>query len=268
MRTLGLIGAGNMGSAILRGMLDAGYVKASQMVVCDASRRRMEELSEEIPGAIYCDEPIDLVEQCDMVILALKPHQIQSLLDNIRQALDGKAIISIAAGWTTDMLAQALEDTTATYLRVMPNTPAMVGEGMTALCDDTTFSKDDFDFAKGIFDAVGRTVVLPERLFDGVVAISGSSPAYIFMLIEAMADAGVKEGLPRTCAYEMAAQSVLGSALMVLSSGTHPASLKDAVCSPGGTTIEAVEVLERKGFRAAVMDAMGACAEKSRQMSR
>lgn len=268
MRTLGLIGAGNMGSAILRGMLDAGYVKASQMVVCDASRRRMEELSEEIPGAIYCDEPIDLVEQCDMVILALKPHQIQSLLDNVRQALDGKAIISIAAGWTTDMLAQALEDTTATYLRVMPNTPAMVGEGMTALCDDTTFSKDDFDFAKGIFDAVGRTVVLPERLFDGVVAISGSSPAYIFMLIEAMADAGVKEGLPRTCAYEMAAQSVLGSALMVLSSGTHPASLKDAVCSPGGTTIEAVEVLERKGFRAAVMDAMGACAEKSRQMSR
>ncbi len=268
MRTLGLIGAGNMGSAILRGMLDAGYVKASQMVVCDASRRRMEELSEEIPGAIYCDEPIDLVEQCDMVILALKPHQIQSLLDNVRQALDGKAIISIAAGWTTDMLAQALEDTTATYLRVMPNTPAMVGEGMTALCDDTTFSKDDFDFAKGIFDAVGRTVVLPERLFDGVVAISGSSPAYIFMLIEAMADAGVKEGLPRACAYEMAAQSVLGSALMVLSSGTHPASLKDAVCSPGGTTIEAVEVLERKGFRAAVMDAMGACAEKSRQMSR
>lgn len=268
MRTLGLIGAGNMGSAILRGMLDAGYVKASQMVVCDASRRRMEELSEEIPGAIYCDEPLDLVEQCDMVILALKPHQIQSLLDNVRQALDGKAIISIAAGWTTDMLAQALEDTTATYLRVMPNTPAMVGEGMTALCDDTTFSKDDFDFAKGIFDAVGRTVVLPERLFDGVVAISGSSPAYIFMLIEAMADAGVKEGLPRACAYEMAAQSVLGSALMVLSSGTHPASLKDAVCSPGGTTIEAVEVLERKGFRAAVMDAMGACAEKSRQMSR
>lgn len=268
MRTLGLIGAGNMGSAILRGMLDAGYVKASQVMVCDASRRRMEELSEEIPGAIYCDEPIDLVEQCDMIILALKPHQIQSLLDDVRQALDGKAIISIAAGWTTDMLAQALEDTTATYLRVMPNTPAMVGEGMTALCDDTTFSKDDFDFAKGIFDAVGRTVVLPERLFDGVVAISGSSPAYIFMLIEAMADAGVKEGLPRACAYEMAAQSVLGSALMVLSSGTHPASLKDAVCSPGGTTIEAVEVLERKGFRAAVMDAMCACAEKSRQMSK
>lgn len=268
MRTLGLIGAGNMGSAILRGMLDANYVKASQVVVCDTSRRRMEELSEEVPSATYCDSAIDLVSQCDMIILAVKPHYIQGVLDEVREALDGKAIISIAAGWTVSMLADALDGTTATYLRVMPNTPAMVGEGMTALCDDTTFSKDDFAFAKGIFDAVGRTVIMPERLFDGVIAISGSSPAYIFMLIEAMADAGVREGIPRACAYEMAAQSVLGSALMVLSSGTHPASLKDAVCSPGGTTIEAVEELERKGFRAAIMDAMGVCAEKSRQMSK
>lgn len=268
MRTLGLIGAGNMGSAILRGMLDANYIKASQVVVCDTSRRRMEELSEEVPSATYCDSAIDLVSQCDMIILAVKPHYIQGVLDEVREALDGKAIISIAAGWTVSMLADALDGTTATYLRVMPNTPSMVGEGMTALCDDTTFSKDDFSFAKGIFDAVGRTVIMPERLFDGVIAISGSSPAYIFMLIEAMADAGVREGIPRACAYEMAAQSVLGSALMVLSSGTHPASLKDAVCSPGGTTIEAVEELERKGFRAAIMDAMGVCAEKSRQMSK
>ena len=153
-------------------------------------------------------------------------------------------------------------------MRVMPNTPALVGEGMTALCESSTFSREDFDFAKGIFDSIGKTKILPERLFDGVVAISGSSPAYVYMMIEAMADAGVKEGLPRRDAYEMAAQSVLGSALMVLSSGTHPAALKDAVCSPGGTTIEAVEELERKGFRAAIMDAMGICAEKSRNMSR
>lgn len=268
MRRLGLIGAGNMGSAILRGMLDANYIKASQVVVCDSSRRRMEELADEFPSATYCDSAIDLVAQCDMIILAVKPYFIQGVIDDVRDALDGKAVISIAAGWTVAMLAEALAGTTATYLRVMPNTPAMVGEGMTALCDDSTFSKDDFAFAKGIFDAVGRTVILPERLFDGVIAISGSSPAYVYMMIEAMADAGVKEGIPRACAYEMAAQAVLGSALMVLSSGTHPASLKDAVCSPGGTTIEAVEELERKGFRAAVMDAMGACAEKSRQMSK
>jgi len=177
-------------------------------------------------------------------------------------------VLSIAAGWTVSMLEKAMEGSGATILRVMPNTPALVGEGMTALCDESTFSKEDFDYAKGIFDAIGKTRVLPERLFDGVVAISGSSPAYVYMMIEAMADAGVKEGLPRVYAYEMAAQSVLGSALMVLSSGTHPAALKDAVCSPGGTTIEAVEELERKGFRAAIMDAMKVCAEKSRQMSK
>ena len=268
MRKLGLIGAGNMGSAILRGVLDAGYLKQNQIVVCDASRRKMEELSKELPSVVYCDNPADLLAQVDMVILAVKPHFIQDVIDEIREELNGKAVISIAAGWTVSMLAEALENTGASYLRVMPNTPAMVGEGMTALCDDSNFSRDDFAFAKGIFDAVGRTVILPERLFDGVIAISGSSPAYVFMMIEAMADAGVKEGLPRSCAYEMAAQAVLGSALMVLQSGTHPASLKDAVCSPGGTTIEAVEELERKGFRAAVMDAMGACAAKSREMSR
>lgn len=268
MKMVGLIGAGNMGSAILRGMLDANYVKPAQLTVCDASRRRMEELAKEIPGITYCDSVVDLVEQSDMIILAVKPQYLQGVIDDIRDVLYGKAVISIAAGWTVEMLQDALADIGATVLRVMPNTPAMVGEGMTALCDNTSFSKEDFAFAKGIFDAVGRTVVLPENLFDGVIAISGSSPAYVFMMIEAMADAGVKEGLPRTCAYEMAAQALLGSALMVLSSGSHPASLKDAVCSPGGTTIEAVEELERKGFRAAIMDAMGACAEKSRQMSR
>lgn len=267
MRKIGLIGAGNMGSAILRGMVEADYVRPGQVVVCDTSRRRMEELADEIPAAVYCDTAIDLAEQCDFIILAIKPHQVLKVLNDIRPALDNKCVISIAAGWTVAMLADALEGSSAVYLRAMPNTPAMVGEGMTALCDDSTFSKQDFAFAKGIFDSVGKTIVLPERLFDGVIAISGSSPAYVYMMIEAMADAGVREGLPRACAYEMAAQAVLGSALMVLSSGTHPASLKDAVCSPGGTTIEAVEELERKGFRAAVMDAMRVCAEKSRQMS-
>ena len=209
-----------------------------------------------------------MAENADLIIIAVKPIYVQNVIDEIRGVLNGKAVLSIAAGWTVDMLSRALSGTGATYLRVMPNTPALVGEGMTALCDDSTFSKEDFEYAKGIFDSVGKTRILPERLFDGVVAISGSSPAYVYMLIEAMADAGVREGLPRVYAYEMAAQSVLGSALMVLSSGTHPAALKDAVCSPGGTTIEAVEELERKGFRAAIMDAMKLCAEKSREMSR
>ena len=266
--TIGMIGTGNMGSAILRGIVEADYVKAGQIVAYDTSSRRIRELEEDIPGVICANDCIEVAERSDLIILAVKPIYVQDVLDEIRLVLDGKAVLSIAAGWTVRMLQKALEGTTATYLRVMPNTPALVGEGMTAICDDTSFSKEDFDYAKGIFDSVGKTRILPERLFDGVVAVSGSSPAYVYMMIEAMADAAVKEGLPRVYAYEMAAQSVLGSALMVLSSGTHPAALKDAVCSPGGTTIEAVEELERKGFRAAIMDAMEACARKSRDMSK
>ena len=263
INTIGMIGTGNMGSAILRGIVDASYVKASQIIAFDASSRRMNELEEDIPGIQLARDCLEVAEKADLIILAVKPIYVKDVIGEIHSALNGKAVLSIAAGWTVNMLENALYGTSATYLRVMPNTPALVGEGMTALCDNTTFSKEDFNYAKGIFDSIGKTKVLPERLFDGVVAVSGSSPAYVYMMIEAMADAAVKEGIPRVYAYEMAAQSVLGSALMVLSSGTHPAALKDAVCSPGGTTIEAVEELERKGFRAAIMDAMDACARKS-----
>ena len=268
INTIGMIGTGNMGSAILRGIVDASYVKASQIIAFDASSRRMNELEEDIPGIQLARDCLEVAEKADLIILAVKPIYVKDVIGEIHSALNGKAVLSIAAGWTVNMLENALYGTSATYMRVMPNTPALVGEGMTALCDNTTFSKEDFNYAKGIFDSIGKTKVLPERLFDGVVAVSGSSPAYVYMMIEAMADAAVKEGIPRVYAYEMAAQSVLGSALMVLSSGTHPAALKDAVCSPGGTTIEAVEELERKGFRAAIMDAMDACARKSRELSK
>ena len=268
IRTLGMIGAGNMGSAILRGIVDAGTVTPRQITAFDKSSRRMRELEEDLPGITLGRDCREVAERSDLIIIAVKPMYVQEVIDEIRPGLQGKAIVSIAAGWTVAMLEKALYNTGATYLRVMPNTPALVGEGMTALCDESTFSKEDFDYAKGIFDAIGKTRLLPERLFDGVTAISGSSPAYVYMMIEAMADAGVREGLPRTYAYEMAAQSVLGSALMVLSSGTHPAALKDAVCSPGGTTIEAVAALEKNGFRNAILEAMKACADKSREMSR
>ncbi len=268
MLKLGFIGAGNMGGAILRGLITAGYLTADEMAVCDLSSRKLEELSDELPGLTCTDSDVELAQMCDMVVLSVKPQYMSDTIEHIHGELNGKAVISIAAGWTVQMLADKLEGSGATHLRVMPNTPAMVGEGMTALCEDTTFSQDDFEFAKGIFEAVGRTVVLPEKLFDGVIAISGSSPAYVYMMIEAMADAGVREGLTRPCAYEMAAQTLLGSALMVLQSGTHPGALKDAVCSPAGTTIDAVVELERKGFRSAIMDAMKVCADKSREMSK
>jgi pyrroline-5-carboxylate reductase len=267
IRMIGMIGTGNMGSAILRGIVEAEYVRASQIIAYDTNRKRMRELEEDLPGVMLAADCREVSERADLIILAVKPIMMEEVIGKIRGDLQGKAVLSIAAGWTVGMLEKALMNTGCTYMRVMPNTPALVGEGMTALCDESTFSKEDFDFVKGIFDAIGKTRILPERLFDGVVALSGSSPAYVYMMIEAMADAAVCEGIPRIHAYEMAAQSVLGSALMVLSTGTHPAALKDAVCSPGGTTIEAVEELERKGFRAAIMDAMKVCADKSREMS-
>ena len=177
MLKLGFIGAGNMGSAILRGLINAQYITADDMAICDLSAKKLEDLSDEFPGLSCTESDVELTEMCDMIVLAVKPQYLQDVIDDIREVLNAKAVISIAAGWTVDQLATALEGTGATYLRVMPNTPAMVGEGMTAICEDTTFDQDDFEFAKGIFDAVGRTVVLPEKLFDGVIAISGSSPA-------------------------------------------------------------------------------------------
>ena len=152
-------------------------------------------------------------------------------------------------------------------LRVMPNTPALVGAGFTAICEENTFSKASLGWAKELFATLGVVQVLPESLFDAVVAVSGSSPAYVYMFIEAMADGAVRLGMPRKMAIQAAAQAVLGSAKMVLATGEHPASLKDNVCSPGGTTIEAVQSLEKNGFRGAVLEAMDACARKNRKMT-
>ena len=149
----------------------------------------------------------------------------------------------------------------------MPNTPALVGAGLTALCEETTLSQADLEWAKALFETLGMIQLVPERLIDAVIAVSGSSPAYVFMFIEAMADAAVKLGMFRPMAIESAAQAVMGAAKMVLDTHQHPAVLKDNVCSPGGTTIEAVQMLEKGGFRAAVMDAMIACAEKNQQMT-
>ena len=267
-KRLGFIGAGNMGGAILRGIIADGQMSAGRISVYDKNQGRLDELQNEIPGIVCTPNAQELTKTCDMIIIAVKPNMIQLVIDQIRPVLMNKAIVSIAAGWTTDMLDKALEGTGCTWLRVMPNTPVTVREGMTAICDETTFTREDFEFAKSIFDSVGRTVVLPEQLMDGVIAVSGSSPAYVYMMIEAMGDAAVLEGIPRAKAYEMAAQAVMGAALMVLQTNEHPGTLKDAVCSPGGTTIAAVASLERSGFRSAVIDAMHICAEKSAEMSK
>ena len=207
-----------------------------------------------------------IVDNCDTVLFAVKPiffgKMFESIKDSVRK---DQLFISIVASTSIAELEEYLGKD-ARIVRVMPNTPAMVGEGMASLSPNANATEEDVEKAKAIFNACGKCEVMEERLIPAVTALSGSSPAYVFMFIEALADAGVQAGMFREPAYKFAAQAVKGSAEMVLETGLHPGILKDMVCSPGGTTIEAVRVLEKNGFRSAVIEATAACIEKSRNM--
>lgn len=205
--------------------------------------------------------------QADILFLAVKPIFFPEVIDQIKDVVaEDTLIVSIAAGRTLDYLKEAFGRPELKLIRCMPNTPALVLEGCTGVCAEENVTEEDMEQVLALLRSFGIASVVPERLMDVVVGVGGSSPAYVFMFIEAMADEAVAAGMPRKQAYEFAAQSVLGSARMVLETGRHPGELKDMVCSPGGTTIQAVKVLEEKGMRAAVMDAMDACIEKSKSM--
>jgi pyrroline-5-carboxylate reductase len=256
---IGFIGAGNMASAILRGIkeMEKGCYDVSKEAVARAEREL---------GAKGFESGAALCAWADLVVLAVKPQVLASAVEPLKGELAGKAVASIAAGWTLAQLAALLPE--SRVCRVMPNTPAMVGEGMTAIAKETTMTAEEFACVQSVFAAAGRVTVVPEGLMTAVTAVSGSGPAYVCMVMEAMADAGVREGLSRAAALELAAQTVLGTAKMVLQTGTHPAVLRDMVCSPAGTTIEAVSVLEEKGLRAALEAAVRACAEKAEKMAK
>ena len=208
-----------------------------------------------------------VAEQADILFLAVKPIFFPEVIAEIKDAVKADTlIVSIAAGRNLQYLKDAFGRPELKLIRCMPNTPALVLEGCTGVCIGENVTEDETEQVLSLLRSFGIASVVPERLMDVVVGVSGSSPAYVFMFIEAMADEAVAAGMPRKQAYEFAAQSVLGSAKMVLETGKHPGELKDMVCSPGGTTIQAVKVLEEKGMRAAVMDAMDACIEKSKCM--
>ena len=221
---------------------------------------------EEKMGAKGFDDAEKLCAWADIVLLAVKPQVLKKAVEPLKKALAGKAVASIAAGWTVAQLTELLPG--SRICRIMPNTPAMVGAGMAAIAKESTFTEEEFACIEHVFQSVGRAVVVEEHLMSAVTAVSGSGPAYVFMMIEAMADAAVKLGIPRDKAYVLAAHTVAGSAEMVLETKKHPAELKDMVCSPAGTTIDAVEALEQHGFRAALMDAMTKCAEKSKKLGK
>ncbi|MFD3158530.1 pyrroline-5-carboxylate reductase [Haloimpatiens sp. FM7330] len=266
-KVVGFIGCGNMGGAMMRGLVKSKLVSPQNIIVGDLNEKRLEQVKKEFGVEITTDNK-EVAKKADILILSVKPNIYKIVVDTIKDSVkEDVVVITIAAGKgieeTEELFGKKLK-----VIKVMPNTPALVGEGMAAICPNERVSKEELEEAVSIFESFGKAEVLDEKYMDGVTAVSGSSPAYVFMFIEAMADAAVLEGIPRTKAYKMAAQAVLGSAKMVLETGKHPAELKDMVCSPAGTTIEAVGVLEERGFRSAVIEAMKACAEKSREMSK
>ncbi len=246
-----------MSTAITKGLLGAGTARAD-IFVSDISA---EKLHAAAALGVQTGTNEAAASFGDMVILAIKPNIYEKALPALSAVLRGKLVVSIAAGITIGFIASLLPD--ARIVRLMPNTPALVGAGMTAISFAPPATKADADKVEAVFSAVGLCVQVPESLMDAVVAVSGSGPAYAYMLIDAMAAGGVVQGLTKKDALLLAAQTVLGAAKMVLETGEHPAILCDNVCSPGGTTIAAVEALEKKGFRAAVLEAEKKCAEKS-----
>lgn len=264
---LGFIGCGNMAKAMIGGIVKSGVYPREDIIASDAFAPARSAAAEAL-GITVTEDNCAVASEAEVLVLAVKPQFYEEVIAGLRGSLrPGALVITIAPGKTLSWLEEQLGEEVA-VIRTMPNTPAMVGEGITAVCPNGQVSKDQLDLGLKLLESFGKAEVVPERLMDAVVAVSGSSPAYIFLLIEAMADAAVAEGMPRAQAYTFAAQAVMGSAKMVLETGKHPGELKDMVCSPAGTTIEAVQTLEETGFRSSVMSAMRVCAEKSRSMGK
>ena len=262
---IGFIGCGNMGSAMIGGILKKGIFTKEEIIVSnlteEGSRRSREKL-----GVVTTMDNCEVVKNARIVILAVKPQFYEEVISEVKAFLIPEhMVIGIAPGKTLAWLEEKCEQPLK-VVRLMPNTPAQVGEGMTGACINERVTEEDLQEVLTITNSFGRTEVVPERLMDAVGAVSGCSPAYVFMFIEAMADAAVAQGMPRKQAYQFAAQAVLGSAKMVLETGMHPGELKDMVCSPAGTTIEGVRTLEKQGFRSAVFEALQACSDKGKRV--
>lgn len=262
---LGFIGMGNMGSAILNGILRKGFLPADQIAVTDKISENCAKFAAQ--GVRVMESNQELAEACECVLLAIKPVYTAQVLQEILHSLEGKFVISIVAGWNYEMLDKALPES-ARFVRVMPNTPLAVGEGMSLISEKCRCTEEEFAFAESIFASAGKVARVEDHVFIAATSINGCGPAFVYQFIEALADGGVRYGVPRAMAYELAAQTLIGAARMVQETGMHPGKLKDAVCSPGGTTIEGIYALEKGGMRATVMEALGATVEKTLKISK
>lgn len=262
---VGFLGGGRMAEALIKGMIEAKLVAAGNILAVDLADERRKLLSENY-GVVVSAEADGLAE-CSVVILAVKPQVMAGLLSAKRQCFNkNQLVISIAAGISLGVLESSLEGCECRMIRVMPNTPALVLEGASALCGGSLATADDMEKAVSIFDAVGKSVVLSEAEIDGVTGLSGSGPAYVFSFIEALIDGGVKVGLNRQVAETLALQTVLGSVKLAISTGEHPANLRAMVTSPGGTTIAGLHEMEKAGFQGIIMDAVEAATKRSREL--
>jgi pyrroline-5-carboxylate reductase len=254
-----------MGSALLRGLISAG-LSPPDIRVFDADAARLQ--SARKLGATACADAAEVVADAGLIIIAVKPQDVPAVLATVGPSLTAEqTILSIAAGLTTRSLRAALpSDCAAGVVRAMPNTPCVVGEGMSVIASDSPASPEGVAAAKQVLAAAGRVAELPEKLLDAATGLSGSGPAYAFTFIQALADGGVAAGLPRPTAVELAAQTLVGAARMVLAGEGHPEELKDSVMSPGGTTAAGMAALESRAFRAAVMEAVVAAWRRAREM--
>lgn len=262
---IGVIGCGNMAKAIIEGFINSETFRPEEIIASDKSREVLDYAADKY-GINTTTNNSELVLESEMLLLAVKPQVIESVITEIADVVsEQKLIISIVAGQSIRCLEEMF-GCNVKLIRTMPNTPALVGAGMTAVCSNGNVTHTELEYACRLLSSFGKAEIVAESLMDAVVAVSGSSPAYVAMFIEAMADAAVREGMPREQAYRFAKQSVYGTAKLLIEKDMHPAVLKDMVCSPAGTTIEAVRILEEKGLRSSVMEAMSACADVSKHL--
>jgi len=266
-KKIAFLGGGNMAEALIKGLIAAGSAKPDQIMVTDLSSDRVDHLKKTY-GIFIQKGNLEAAREADVIILSVKPQVIEKVLAEIAPGVDGKKlVISIAAGINIGKIEKALRDNSR-VVRVMPNTPALVLEGAAAIAGGRAVTSDDLALAQNIFNSVGRAVIVEEKLMDAVTGLSGSGPAYVFLIIDALSDAGVKAGLPRQLALELAAQTVYGAAKMVLETKEHPGKLRDMVTSPGGTTIEGLHALEKGKLRATLMNAVEAATARSRELGK
>lgn len=254
MKKVGFIGMGNMASAIAGGIIKSGFIDGKNVYAFDIDKVKLAKMRDDF-AMVECSDEKQLVNNVDIIVIAVKPNIVESVIANVRDELANKAVISIVAGYSNDMYNDLLLASTR-HLTIMPNTPALVLNGMTLFEQSNTLSEEELDFATKMFSSIGEVVTLPSYQMKAGGSISGCGPAFVYMFIEAMADGGVRLGLPRDVAYKLASQTLIGAGMMQKETNLHPGVLKDQVCSPGGITIKGVETLEENSFRNAVIKAI------------